>query len=414
MTALANRVRPDLPGRFNEAELLLRQWPRINALLQGTILPPYEVLIHPSSTCNLTCEWCIGDYVPTVDPVSNRTIVAHKTAAERLPDTLADPHSMDRVVRGIVGYRKRVKIELGGHVEEHEFRTEAVSFSGLIGEPLLSRKAVLRAMGLLVEHDIRVGMFTNGVLMDASTWDVLVRTGYVLVSIDAGTARTYGRLKHRYCGAGESAFNRAMRNLEGLVRRREDTGNSVDINAAFILYPHNYHEVYEAAARLKEIGVDCLRIKQDISGNRRLSTAQVTEALALLDRIDADLVDDGFRLIRIHRLMDPDEGRRTFSRCLITDMMAAVGSDGNLYPCNYHPRPGGVVYGSAIDHPFRDVWEGARRAQLKAGIPKVCPAVCDPFKNRANQLLNAVVEVQEALGHAELERERTSVLARLI
>jgi hypothetical protein len=61
---LATHVRNDLPGRFNELDVLRREWSRVEAMLNGETLPPYEVLIHPSSGCNLRCVWCIGDHVP--------------------------------------------------------------------------------------------------------------------------------------------------------------------------------------------------------------------------------------------------------------------------------------------------------------------------------------------------------------
>ena len=45
------RLRPDLPGRFSEVDLLRRQLERIVRDFEGDILPPFEVLIHPSSAC---------------------------------------------------------------------------------------------------------------------------------------------------------------------------------------------------------------------------------------------------------------------------------------------------------------------------------------------------------------------------
>jgi hypothetical protein len=84
--------------------------------------------------------------------------------------------------------------------------------------------------------------------------------------------------------------------------------------------------------------------------------------------------------------------------------MAAIGSDGCLYPCNYHPRPGGWSYGSAIEHSFRAVWEGSRRLELRGQLPAICPKVCDPFKNRSNRLLARARDVAAIEGVDRLER----------
>jgi len=96
--SLRGSFRTDIPGRFNELDVLRRQWPRFAATVEGEVLPPYEVLIHPSSGCNLRCQWCIGDHVPLEiwdDERETLTLLdASKQAPERLPDVLADPAAM--------------------------------------------------------------------------------------------------------------------------------------------------------------------------------------------------------------------------------------------------------------------------------------------------------------------------------
>jgi pyruvate-formate lyase-activating enzyme len=390
---LRSFIRDDLPKRFNESSLLDEHWPRVAGFLDGQILPPYEVLIHPSSLCNLRCEWCIGDHVPISKP-GLPILDASKTADERLPDTLADPVSMMKVMSGILDY------------EVQAFRVENISFSGLIGEPLVAKEAILPAIRAGVEAGRRVGVFTNGVLMDEEVRETFDTMGYVLVSVDAGSPETYARVKFGGRRSGEEHFRSAIENLRALASLRRRTRSRLDINASYILYPETCAELYEGAKIIKDAGVDCLRIKQDNAGKRPLSMEQRVRALETLDRIDADLVDDDFKLVRIHHLDDPGEMQRHFNRCTITELMAAIGSDGCLYPCNYHPRPGGTTYGSAVDTPFREIWEGERRKKMKSQLPSICPKVCDPFKNRANRLLNAVRRIAEGEGIAQLDRER--------
>jgi MoaA/NifB/PqqE/SkfB family radical SAM enzyme len=170
------------------------------------------------------------------------------------------------------------------------------------------------------------------------------------------------------------------------------------------MWPENYHEVYQAARLLRDAGVDTMRLKQDNSGQRLLSPADRRLAQELIARIKQELVSDRFRLVEIHQLAHPSEMVRTCDTCSITNLMAAVGSDGHLYPCNYHPRPGGASYGSALEHGFQRVWEGQRRRELRRQLPHICPAVCDPFKNRANRLLAGANDVVATQGLDRLER----------
>lgn len=405
---LQANVRSDLPGRFNELDVLRSHWPLFSATMAGAILPPYEVLVHPSSACNLRCLWCIGDHVPVElwDPhVSEVTILeASKTAEERLAEELVDPANMMKLVRGIVEYRVIAPYREAGEVKQREFRVEAVSFSGLIGEPLVARRALAPAIEYLVNNDVRVGIFTNAVLMDDPIIEVLVKGGYVHVSLDAATAETYARTKFGGRVAGEVKFAQAVANLRRLVERRRALGASdLEINSSFIVYPENYHELYAAAKLLKEIGVDRLKLKQDISGERLLNSKQRQIAIQQVDRIRHELVCEEFQLLEIHKMYEPAGGKRQFTVCSITDMMAAVGSDGHLYPCNYHPRPGGASYGSAIEKSFREVWEGAERLRLRRELPRICPKVCDPFKNRSNHLLAVAKDIVGRRGLESLE-----------
>jgi MoaA/NifB/PqqE/SkfB family radical SAM enzyme len=407
--SLRQYVRSDIPGRFNELDVLRRQWPLFAATLSGEVLPPYEVLVHPSSGCNLRCEWCIGDHVPLElwdeDREELTLLEASKEAPDRLPNTLADPAAMIKLVRDIVEYRKTTRLPLPAEDGLQEFRVHNVSFSGLIGEPLVSRAALIPAITYLVDHGIRVGLFTNGVLMDQKVIDILVRAAYVHLSLDAATPDTYAQLKFRGHRAGPAKFHQAVANLKRLVACRAEAGTHLEVNVSFVLYPGNYHEVYGAACIAKAAGADRLRLKRDISGDRLLDRLQREEANALIDRIRKELVDDAFQLIEIHKLDYTGELDRRFHICSITDLMAAVGSDGHLYPCNYHPRPGGASYGSAVETSFQHVWEGARRMELRRQLPGICPKVCDPFKNRANNMLQVAREIAaiDGLGHLEGE-----------
>lgn len=402
---LMTYIRKDIPGRFNEVDIVKRQWPRIVACMQCDTIPPYEVIIHPSSTCNLCCVWCIGDQVP-IETSNNRLNVldASKTSSQRLADSLRNPENMLRVIKSILDYKKIGIYTENGQEHTKEFKVENVSFSGLIGEPLVSRNAVIAAMRLLISNGLRVGIYTNGVLMDESALDTIVESAYINLSLDAGNGESYRLLRSGGKKNGEKLFNQALQNLKRLVKKRGNKpGSTLEINASFVLYPGNYAEVFDAASILKDIGVDILRLKQDISRQRLLNAEQRKKAQALLNKIRVELVDEQFKLVEIHKLYDTDEMKRSCSTCLITELMAAIGSDGNLYPCNYHPRPGGATYGNAINTPFGEIWEGEIRKEIKKRLPHICPAVCDPFKNRSNGLLCTIKDIYQSEGLDRLE-----------
>ncbi len=411
---LLRHYREEISGRFNEFYILRRYWPLVMASLQGSVLPPFEVIIHPTSTCNLHCAWCIGDHLPVENPANTTSPPPRRSTTGRLPDSLADPDAMRRVVEGIVQYRKTLISRQDGREHVEDFRVQNVTFSGLIGEPLIANKAVLKAMDFLVESGLRVGMFTNGVLMDEATWDVILRTAFLHMSLDASNAVTYSRLKYGDAGSGETQFHRALQNLKGLISKRgAKSMSNLRINASFVVNPQNHTELFDAAFMLKDLGIDALRIKQDIAGRRLLNDLQKKRALALIERIKQELVDSEFGLVVLHKLDDPEEMVRSHTTCHMSDIMAAIGSDGRVYPCNYHPRPDGASYGSAIDVPFGELWEGRDRMDTRRCLPSICPARCDPYKNRANRLLATAYRIYATQGSDKLEAYRQAALAEI-
>lgn len=61
-------------------------------------------------------------------------------------------------------------------------------------------------------------------------------------------------------------------------------------------------------------------------------------------------------------------------------------------------RKNGYNYGSAIDQDFSKIWEEIFESNVDNKIPKICPSVCDPFKNRANKLLELAYQIYKEDG----------------
>jgi radical SAM protein with 4Fe4S-binding SPASM domain len=396
---LEKYLRTDIPGIFNEASILKNYRERFEQVLdKGIILPPYEVIIHPCSYCNLRCKWCIGADISRKKKKTEKVF-------QRLPSVLEDPKKMERLIRNLLSYEKKTVEEKNERKIEKIYKIEKFSFSGLVGEPLLAKEAIIGAIDILTEKKKRVGIYTNGTLIDDELIEALIKISYINISIDAGSSSTYSKLKYQSNKkVGEKLFENLLSNIKKLVRKRNASSESnLEINASYVLYPNNYKEIYKTAKLLKQIGIENLKIKQDNSGHNLLSRKQMVEANRLLDKVNF-LVDNKFNFIRIHILNSSSEMKRTAEKCRITDLMGAVGSDGKVYPCNYHPRHSGFSYGNAIENKFQEIWEGEKRRKIKERLPEICPEVCDPFKNRANRLFEAIKKYQEEYGKKKTEK----------
>ncbi len=376
-------VRKDIPMEFNELQMVKDQFSRIISVFNKNILPPYEILIHPSSICNLSCKWCIGSYVSRKDSVS-----------ELLDNNLKNVENMKKVVDDIISMKKVAKDYLTG--EDNEFKVERVSFSGITGEPFVSKDSILYAIDKLSDAGIRVGIFTNGTLINEDMFDTLLKLKYLLISIDAGNNKTYSKLK---CNNKETkTFDEIITTIEKLNKMKQKKKSSLEINVGYIINQYNYEELYILAKQLKKVGVHYLRFKTDIASLLNMNDNQRKIAKDQINKIKNELCDDKFKIVEIHNVLDDRDKKRDFKKCFVHYLIGNVSADGRVYPCNYHPKKNGYSFGSAIDNKFSEIWYNMLDYEIDKKIPSICPPVCDPFKNRANRLLETIYNIYEKQG----------------
>lgn len=383
---IRKNVRTDLPESFSELDFFKQNFSRIVNLFEGNVMPPYEVLIHPCSYCNLSCKWCIGSYV------ANNKEKLLKTNLNKI-------ENMEKVIDGILSYKKVGKDYINGG--NKTFKVENVSFSGITGEPMIAKEAVLYAINKLKENNIRVGMFTNGVLLTPDTHDTLLKMDYILISLDAGESFTYVKLKCNDTDNNE--FHTIINNMKALNIKKKEINSNIDINIGYMLNQFNYDEIYKIAREMKQIGVHYFRLKTDISSQMLLNEEQNAIVKKQIDKIKNELEDDNFKFVAIHRLGNEAEKIRDFKKCFIHYLYGAVSADGNVYPCNYHPKVDGYSYDSAIANKFVDIWENIKKYEIDKNIPQICPNRCDPFKTRANRLLEVAYEIYKEEGIESLK-----------
>ena len=279
-----------------EALFLREQRPYLDRYLAGEPFPPFEVEIQMSSSCNLSCSWCVGS----------------KLSGKRLKNTLR-ANNIHRITDGLLA------CEING------LKIKRVKFSGFIGEPLVNKAATLQGMRLLRKAGVEVGLFTNGELMTEDTWDTLSFMDYVHVS---------------------QLTPKALKNIRGLVAHRGD--DRLKINVGYVIHSAGYssHDAYAAAALAKGAGADSIRFKYDITRPYRGRSEEVEEAFG-------DLADDSFDVIEVPRyaqVWDHTKG------CHFQNFLGTIGSDGGVYMCDHTTTPDAICHGNALERSFHDIW----------------------------------------------------------
>ena len=279
-----------------EALFLREQQPYLDRYLANEPFPPFEVEIQMSSSCNLSCSWCVGS----------------KLSGKRLPNTLR-ANNIHRITDGLLA------CEING------LKIKRVKFSGFIGEPLVNKAATLLGMRLLRQAGMSVGLFTNGTLMDPGTWDEVAQIDYVHIS---------------------QLTPEALENIRGL--RCFVGTHGPKINVGVVVTPDNAPASTVLAAMAKGAGADSVRFKHDITRDVYPAGRDHVAAAKIWLHIS-----DGFD---VHVVPTPVSAWDHTKGCHFQNFLGTIGSDGGVYMCDHTTTPDAICHGNALERSFHDIW----------------------------------------------------------
>jgi len=318
---------------------ILYHIPTILEILSGKNPFPVSCEIDPSNYCNHSCEWCYF--------VESRE--SHLTSIPR--------EILLRVVE---------ELAKGG--------TKAITFTGG-GEPLLN-EATLPAIEKASAHGIKIGLVSNGALLDKEKCEFVVKhCSFVRFSVDAGSSKTFEAV-HRPKNPKTDNFDKIMQNLSYLVEAKKRIEKEMPIGIGFVVHPKNYEEIYLAAELFKKIGADYFQLRPVFSPDNTLSMTEVwLKAAEFIDK-SLNLNDTSYQVLPIQRRFDEIMGaKRRYSQCLIHSLLAVVGADARLYLCSIFRGSDKFVLGDLRKESFEKIWNGERRNLAIQSIDvNKCPA----------------------------------------
>jgi len=215
---------------FNSYKLLshVDRWSRIKR--GRPIPPPVLVTVDPTNFCIFNCVWCNAEFI-----MEKRKRALSKKMLTDLADFL--PH-------------------WGNGSSEFKPGVDSVCVAGG-GEPLLN-PATGDFIDRLIVNGIEVGIVTNGSKLIENI-DSLSQCTWVGVSMDAGTSKTFDKLKG--LSPSKKYFDRIIEGIVVLVdyakRQNSRLGlkhPAYGVSYKYLLYKDNISEVYQAAKLAKEIG----------------------------------------------------------------------------------------------------------------------------------------------------------------
>ena len=186
---------------------------------------------------------------------------------------------------------------------------KSIVFSGG-GEPLTHPN--FREFILLADaYHFKLGLITNGINLNQYL-DLMSRFVFVKISLDAGSRKTYNRVK------GSDSFNLVIQNVIKVIGK-------TFINIGYVLTEENTHELFDIEYLLN--GVEIISIKRDVRKQPRIATV---------------------------------------NSCKISDSLGIVTADANVYYCPLKRWDPNFLLGNLKSDSIINIWK--RRAEIK---PKV-------------------------------------------
>jgi len=321
---------------------------RVWQLLKGEIPDPIVFTIDPSNRCDLSCQWCFTKPYNLRNPVD------------------FDPALLHRFIDDIANLDVRAIALCGG------------------GEPLMN-PATPEAIEHISSLGIRVGLITNGTLLNERTIETVLRhCDYIRISIDAHEEKLWKALHQ---GTSEM-WRQLLSGIKRLVELREDSRPTIGLS--YIVCPDNYGMIPRAAEYMKSLGVDYLAFKMVLTDYPHLHNigysgkkffAEKNKEIWDLFGQAGTFVDENFRIIYRHPGMfiknEIQRPRKYFSKCRATPLgVSGIAPDGTLYCCC--DRREALSFGKYTkDSDFKSLWRADRHKDVIDGIDlRQCPDRC--------------------------------------
>lgn len=360
---------------------------------------PVLIELDPSNTCNHGCYFCISSYI-------------------HLPES-----------KNLETYNKSVMPEnilLGACKDFVDMGVRAVNWTGG-GEPTINPH-LGKAIKYLGENNIKMGMFTNGTLLDKRDLfeTVVDNMTWIRFSVDAGTKETYNSIRR---AKDNQDWDKMISNLTTLVETNNRKGKKIDIGVGFVITPDTYKEIVDFANNFKDFDINYCQYKPEVVNREREGGVQREvefwnkEVQPLLSEAKNILGNkfqiNGYKITDLEK--DPSLYGRTYKKCLGSQLSPCVGADGHVYVCPNHRGYKQYSYGSLHDKSFKEIWNDISvRENIMNTINNVecfknCTKLCKPHESnkmmwylheninniKEDELLSLGEEVKDSITHPE-------------
>lgn len=298
---------------------------KVNSLPESTdkIMPPINLRIKPTNVCNHSCWYCAYR-------LDNLQLGKDMVIKDQIPK-----NKMMEIVEDII-----------------EMDVKSVTFSGG-GEPLVY-PYMAEVIERLSQSSVKFAALTNGVRLQGRLAELFAHHGtWVRISIDGWDDASYAE----YRGIREGEFSKVMKNMENFKK----IDGECYLGISLIVDQKNAPHVHEFTKRLKDVGVDSIKISaclvsNNVAENKAYHDKIFDQVKTQIQECRHDFADDHFEINDSYHEID---GRflKDYTWCPYVQISPVIGADLNVYCCHdkaYNIDEG--VLGSIENQGFKDFW----------------------------------------------------------
>jgi MoaA/NifB/PqqE/SkfB family radical SAM enzyme len=327
-------------------------------LHKNEILAPIHIRIKPTNVCAHNCWYC-----------------AYKV------DTLQLGKDMNK--KDYIPKEKMLEI-----VDDIvDMNVKAVTFSGG-GDPFYY-PYLLETVKKLSDSTVKFAALTNGSRLSGELAEIFAdKAMWLRISIDGWDDASYAS----YRGVPDGVFTKVMNNLSNFKK----FGDKCLLGISLVVDKKNSPHIYSFIGRLKDIGVDSVKISPCIVSNDAAENNNYHQLLfddvkeQVLNAV-RDFNDSVFEIFDSYHALE-FEFKKNYSWCPYLQILPVIGADQNIYSCQdkaYNLDEG--LIGSIENQRFKDFWFSEKRKFFKINPSRVCNHRC--VSHEKNKLIYEYLEV---------------------
>jgi len=255
----------------------------------------------------------------------------------------------------------------------------------------------------VVDSGMKLALVSNGFRWRDRLFPLIPRMEWLRVSVDAGTAATYSKIRR----TPMSAFTKVLTNIAHAREMIWNASSKTTLGVGFTVTPDNWMEIVEGCQIAKESGADNIRISAMFGPEDERPFLPIYDSIrALILKAKGLYEGDGFTVYDNFgsRLDDLKQHNPDYNFCPYQFFTTYLGGNLQIFRCCVlsYSRKGMVAGGDLTHKRFDDFWRSEeRKRDLESLDPRGCPKCMFNGKNRAMLYVMGNTESDTAPRHMD-------------